>query len=257
MLKEYVDTGAKRLDKEYPGWHRMINVDTINMSHHADCILGQLYGEYVIGTDKLGIHLHWESVQHGYTKDCREWNSTVTWVEVKDAWVEAIEERVVGEYVDAGAKALDEEYPSWHEKIDLEKLDMSGGDNCILGQLYGKYLHGSTVLRLGGLRGSVQHGFTIRRNVPPDNIKAWADLKGAWITAIEGRLEYVLREALMDTVEANNDAEKLSMTWYLVFDGPWQVALMTTSSVEAAGFYAGLKHLGVESSIIEKEVYNS
>lgn len=34
-----------------------------------------------------------------------------------------------------GASFLDDLYPQWYKKIDLEKLDLEHTDNCVLGQL--------------------------------------------------------------------------------------------------------------------------
>ncbi len=40
------------------------------------------------------------------------------------------------ECVERGAKLLDERVPGWFEKIDLDKLDISSGRNCALGQVF-------------------------------------------------------------------------------------------------------------------------
>lgn len=35
-----------------------------------------------------------------------------------------------------GANLLDEEYPGWADRIDLDRLNLSLADRCVLGQLY-------------------------------------------------------------------------------------------------------------------------
>lgn len=35
-----------------------------------------------------------------------------------------------------GAAFLDERFPGWAEQIDLERLDLEAGCDCVLGQLY-------------------------------------------------------------------------------------------------------------------------
>jgi hypothetical protein len=52
--------------------------------------------------------------------------------------------------VDKGATLLDERYPdTWYDKIDLDTLDLSTTDHCVLGQLYnGSYYVGRRTLGL-------------------------------------------------------------------------------------------------------------
>jgi hypothetical protein len=51
--------------------------------------------------------------------------------------------------VDKGATLLDERYPdTWYDKIDLDTLDLSTTDLCVLGQLYGSYYVGRRTLGL-------------------------------------------------------------------------------------------------------------
>jgi hypothetical protein len=48
--------------------------------------------------------------------------------------------------VQAGAALLDAHDPDWFKKIDVDKLRMSGGCSCILGQLFGSYWRGLETL---------------------------------------------------------------------------------------------------------------
>lgn len=42
----------------------------------------------------------------------------------------------------AGAALLDTENPGWRSRIDLDRFDMTGFGQCVLGQLYGNYGEG-------------------------------------------------------------------------------------------------------------------
>lgn len=50
---ETIKEAAEVLDKAKPGWAKLININTLNMQSHTKCILGQLYGDYIIGKQKL------------------------------------------------------------------------------------------------------------------------------------------------------------------------------------------------------------
>ena len=70
----------------------------------------------------------------------------------KGKWV------VTEKQVLAGMVWLDETVPGWVEKIDTEKLMMSSGPNCILGQVYGDYCTG---LSMRTDTWAVRHGFDV------------------------------------------------------------------------------------------------
>lgn len=55
-LTTAVEEGVKLLDYAQPGWWNHIDLDTLDMSGCYSCILGQLYGSYVIGREDLGIN---------------------------------------------------------------------------------------------------------------------------------------------------------------------------------------------------------
>jgi hypothetical protein len=48
-----------------------------------------------------------------------------------------------------GAMVLDEHAPGWHQRIDLEKLDISSPFRCVLGQVFGHYIEGLVSLNMG------------------------------------------------------------------------------------------------------------
>ena len=44
MLKDTIHTAAKMLDKEIPGWHNLVNPETLKMADCSMCVLGQVFG---------------------------------------------------------------------------------------------------------------------------------------------------------------------------------------------------------------------
>src|SRR4051794_1029479 len=42
-------------------------------------------------------------------------------------------------YVRRAARKLDEIRPGWHNEISLDRLDLASYEECVLGQLYGRY----------------------------------------------------------------------------------------------------------------------
>jgi len=58
-----------------------------------------------------------------------------------------------------GAQFLDEKDPGWFTKIDTRTLDISDGNACVLGQLYG-YATGCKKLGIGYGK-AMSHGFDL------------------------------------------------------------------------------------------------
>lgn len=52
---EYVHNGTKLLDHVMPNWHKRINIETLDLGNRQFCILGQLYGDYLLGLRALGL----------------------------------------------------------------------------------------------------------------------------------------------------------------------------------------------------------
>lgn len=55
-LAKYVYAAAKALDKIKRSWANEINTGQLNMTSSEDCILGQLFGGYATGLDKISQH---------------------------------------------------------------------------------------------------------------------------------------------------------------------------------------------------------
>lgn len=48
-LAACVKRGALFMDKQYPGWHKSIDISILDIGCSDDCILGQIFGNYAYG----------------------------------------------------------------------------------------------------------------------------------------------------------------------------------------------------------------
>lgn len=89
-----IEEGAKLLDAAMPGWADKIKVDNLVMNISDSCILGQLYGSYKSGVQKLNLRLD----VHRHVKANRDiiFGSTASVLE----WEKEIEKRVKPKVVD-------------------------------------------------------------------------------------------------------------------------------------------------------------
>jgi hypothetical protein len=60
-----------------------------------------------------------------------------------------------------GAELLDRHRPGWEWQVDIEHLNLSDTDFCLLGQLYGDYHSGCDALGLGQGVERPAHGFNV------------------------------------------------------------------------------------------------
>lgn len=66
-----VADGVALLDQHNEGWWADVDLATLRMTSHIDCVLGQLYGSYDRGRDALGIEYGcgdlygFDTYQHG------------------------------------------------------------------------------------------------------------------------------------------------------------------------------------------------
>lgn len=62
VMEDAVAAGAAFLDRIYEGnpegWAAKIDSDGLHMSVCGECILGQLYGDYLIGLERVGLPQH-------------------------------------------------------------------------------------------------------------------------------------------------------------------------------------------------------
>jgi hypothetical protein len=109
-MQERVAAGAARLDDRMPGWASRIDVANLRMAICAQCILGQLFGDFECGCSSLeidpsfaafgfGFDLRWigEDVEeNGKQQDSyRVWTSwQEAWNRLRDTWIVEIEARI-------------------------------------------------------------------------------------------------------------------------------------------------------------------
>lgn len=52
-----VRAGVALLDEKVPGWHERIDLDRFAMNSCARCVLGQLFGGFVVGAFAVGLDM--------------------------------------------------------------------------------------------------------------------------------------------------------------------------------------------------------
>lgn len=66
--------GADLLDVMVPGWHRRIDLGSLAMDSVSDCVLGQLFGHYVVGAGAISVQRGW---RFGLTDNGAGWERVV------------------------------------------------------------------------------------------------------------------------------------------------------------------------------------
>jgi len=91
-LKDMVAKGALLLDEKKPGWERLIYPDVLDMRNGCYCVLGQIYGDFLIGVSNLYLRYpgHW-----GFDLPLEGVDIT-TWEELDDLWLDEIATRCEG-----------------------------------------------------------------------------------------------------------------------------------------------------------------
>ncbi len=69
MYQTEIQKGADLLDqKRGKGWENEIKPYTFDMRHPKHCVLGQLYGDYHLGLDALGLTIY-TAMDYGFNID--------------------------------------------------------------------------------------------------------------------------------------------------------------------------------------------
>lgn len=103
------------------------------------------------------------------------------------------------ERVARGAALLDEKRPGWFRAVDLDGLELSSCEACVLGQLFGGYVAGTWALFAEDGRpgqDAVDCGFSLswweadelRKRYGDDNELIYGWLTEAWHAAVHARL---------------------------------------------------------------------
>lgn len=61
-----VAQGATLLDRKNPDWFRQINVKTLDLNSTRNCVLGQLYGDFLVGVRQIEFSSIWKTSRHGF-----------------------------------------------------------------------------------------------------------------------------------------------------------------------------------------------
>ena len=90
------------------------------------------------------------------------------------------------ECVTRGAEMLDRQRPEWYREIDMARLNIASGKDCICGQLFGDYGVGARELGVTGEPHN--YGFTggAFRPIP--------ELNEAWREAVANRILAAMKE---------------------------------------------------------------
>lgn len=93
MWEERVKLGVALLDSQIPYWYKHISKDNMQINNCKSCILGQLFGGFFTGCDKIGIT---PKQGEDYGLDCSGYDKDI----LKDLWSKEIDARFDKEKAD-------------------------------------------------------------------------------------------------------------------------------------------------------------
>lgn len=85
--------GAAFLDKQMPGWADKINLDDFSIVYPWNCVLGQLYGDYLAGVKTVGLTEEHAARDYGFDRCCCGGTSDYTYKDLEKEWMFLIEQR--------------------------------------------------------------------------------------------------------------------------------------------------------------------
>ena len=98
--RDRVANGAALLDKHNPDWYMAVSLQGLRMSSCSECVLGQLYGDYGRGLDKVLPHHTLETGEFGFmltpeqfakfSGEERSPAREAAWNELRNEWERAI-----------------------------------------------------------------------------------------------------------------------------------------------------------------------
>jgi len=92
-----VERGVAFLDQRMPDWVERVDLNTLDTQHLERCVLGQLFGDYVIGVEELGLKEEGDRLDEvsvyslGFQASGDE--GQPTYADLTEAWRAAILER--------------------------------------------------------------------------------------------------------------------------------------------------------------------
>lgn len=101
-LREVVEAGAAFLDRKRPGWDREIDLTKLEMNSTNNCVVSQLFGEYLEGCEKLlGSQIDISRRQaYGFTLPYAA--DSDDWAQLDREWTRLIASRRTGPQVNVG-----------------------------------------------------------------------------------------------------------------------------------------------------------
>lgn len=85
-VAERVAAGATVLDEHAPDWVDRISLADLNIGSCRRCVLGQVFGHYFTGLDKLGLRGVALAVEHGFSTPRRQAGElTAEWYRLVEA----------------------------------------------------------------------------------------------------------------------------------------------------------------------------
>lgn len=94
---ERIEAGIALLDKKKPTWRQRIDLDGLKLEDGQHCVLGQTYGEYGEGLEKLKLK-YWEADDYGFDTSPygRISNFRVSYKYLTRCWKKALREHGIG-----------------------------------------------------------------------------------------------------------------------------------------------------------------
>lgn len=81
-----VANGMAYLDEVAPGWESKIDLDRLNIGSKFNCVLGQVFGNYLLYVTERDLGLAW-AIDHGFA------STPFMFVDFTSLWREAIQTR--------------------------------------------------------------------------------------------------------------------------------------------------------------------
>jgi len=93
-MQQQVSNGIQWLNSIEPGWKNLVNINKIDMANIEFCILGQIFGNYKIGCEKLvpGISrkdAYETIIFYGFTLSAED-HYVLKWRLLKEEWIKQI-----------------------------------------------------------------------------------------------------------------------------------------------------------------------
>jgi len=98
-VTERVCRGAALLDRMAPGWWAQIETSRLSIANCRTCLLGQVFGSYLLGCQVLGFKSAWvhsagrDPVNHGFAVSLDSGGWVTELRDLTGAWITEVEKR--------------------------------------------------------------------------------------------------------------------------------------------------------------------